>query len=59
MANEAGGMKLPGNFRKLIDLLKSEPTYAPPNPKITTAAMETQYAAASRLSRLIVRMSTS
>jgi len=25
MANEAGDMKLLGNFRKLIDLLKSEP----------------------------------
>jgi len=46
MANEAGDMKLLGNFSKLIDLLKSEPTYAPPNAKITTTAMETQYAAA-------------
>jgi hypothetical protein len=46
MANEAGDMKLLGNFRKLIDLLKSEPTYAPPNSKIATAAMDVQYGAA-------------
>jgi hypothetical protein len=45
MANEAGDLKLLGNFRKLIDLLKAEPAYAPPNPKLTTAAMELQYTA--------------
>lgn len=43
MATEAGDMKLLGNFRKLIDLLTAEPAYAPPNPKLTTTAMEAQY----------------
>ncbi len=30
MANEAGDINLPGNFRKLIHLFNSEPRYAPP-----------------------------
>lgn len=39
-------MKLLGNYRKLIDFITAESTYAPPNPKLTTAAMEGQYTAA-------------
>jgi hypothetical protein len=46
MANEAGDMKLLGNYRKLIDFLTAEPTYIPPNPKLTIAALNTQYTAA-------------
>lgn len=45
MASESGDLKLLGNFRRLIDLLAAEPGYAPPNPKLTVAAMNTQHTA--------------
>lgn len=45
MPSEAGDMKLLGNYRKLIDLLLAEPTYAPPNSKITIVALEAHYSA--------------
>jgi len=45
MANESGDMKVLGNFRKLVDLLAAEPAYAPPNPKLQVAAMNTQHTA--------------
>ena len=43
MATEAGDKKLLGNFRILIDYVSTEPNYNPANPKVTKAALETQY----------------
>ena len=40
MANETGDMKLLGNFRKLIDRVKSDSKYQPTNQVLTVAAME-------------------
>lgn len=46
MANEAGDMKLLGNFRKLIDLVKTDPNYKPSNDALKPAALDAQYIAA-------------
>lgn len=46
MPNETGDMKFLGNFRKLIDMVKSEPTWKPTNPLLDPKNMEIQYAAA-------------
>src|SRR5438132_213167 len=46
MANEAGDMKLLGNFRKLIDLVSGDANYKPSNNTLKVSALEAQYAAA-------------
>lgn len=46
MPNEAGDMKLLGNFRKLIDHVTADPKYAPTNPALKVIALEAQYTAA-------------
>lgn len=38
-------MKVLSNYRKLIDLVSAEPNYAPPNQKITVAALNTHHTA--------------
>src|SRR5258708_25214379 len=46
MPNEAGDMKLLGNFRKLIDHVTADPKYAPTNAALKVIALEAQYTAA-------------
>jgi hypothetical protein len=46
MPNEAGDMKLMGNFRTLIDQVSADSTYNPSNAALAKSALETQYAAA-------------
>lgn len=43
MPNEAGDMKLLGNFRKEIDYVSADSTYNPSNPALATTALEDQY----------------
>ncbi len=42
MPNEAGDMKLLGNFRRLIDLQKTDPMFDSSNPLLKIAALEQQ-----------------
>lgn len=46
MPNEAGDMKLLGNFRKLIDYVSGDSTYNPSNAALAKTALEDQYTAA-------------
>jgi len=43
MPNEAGDMKLLGNFRKLIDYVSADSTYNPSNSALAKTALEDQY----------------
>jgi hypothetical protein len=45
MPNEAGDMKLLGNFRKEIDYVSADSTYNPSNPALAKTALEDLYAA--------------
>lgn len=46
MPNEAGDMKLLGNFRKLIDYVSADSTYNPSNATLNETALEAQYSSA-------------
>jgi hypothetical protein len=46
MPNEAGDMKLIGNFRKLIDYVSADSTHNPSNAALAKTALEAQYTAA-------------
>ena len=45
MPNEAGDMKLIGNFRKEIDYVSADPTYNPSNAALAKSALEDLYTA--------------
>lgn len=45
MPNEAGDMKLLGNFRTLVDQVSADSTYNPSNPALAVAALEAKYTA--------------
>ena len=47
MANEAGDMKILGNFSKLIELVSVNADYNPANPAITVASLNTKKTAGS------------